>query len=344
MKLYRLIWIVVLIGIQFSCWKKQNNPINPPETPVYKLTGRVVNSYTGEKVSSAIVTISGVVKYTNVDSTQGINLSSLTNSDGLFEISDVPGGYNYSLLIQKVGFSDYSANVVVQYQDRTFDDIQLGLLIDKQAEYDFEQISITGIAAYANRCCVVDSVSKQLITFNLGFQTIDIATFSGVTPQGLCTDSNIFYTYNILKDSIEAFHLTNDTLIERIQQILPPQNPYHPDESLKFTDFDVYQGNFWCISEPLLSRYYSYEPTTTELVSLIDNPLYNGSLFGIAVEADTLYLGVMKGNENRIYELQLPALELKGYRVFEGLPGRIAVSGNRMFIAAEHNISQYLIN
>ena len=127
----------------FSCWKKQDHNIVIPETPVYDFSGIVRCSLTNEPIRDLYVTIEGVVKYNENDSTENLVLIQTTDENGMFRFPDIPGGYQYLVKIELENYAAFSERYSLLYSDMYIEDIILSRLLILHDECFYENCVIS---------------------------------------------------------------------------------------------------------------------------------------------------------------------------------------------------------
>lgn len=105
-----IVFLSFLFGL--SCFKKQNNPINPPEWPRYKFGGVVLDSLRKTPINGCLITMTWAISAYPYMTATGV-----TDSNGMFLIDSVyPGGYWVNA--ERETYFTFTGKVMMEHRDQ----------------------------------------------------------------------------------------------------------------------------------------------------------------------------------------------------------------------------------
>jgi len=351
MKLFKA--ILMIVGLFFiSCWERQEHEINVPETPVYDVTGRVICSITHVPLSNVDVTISGYVKFNDEDSARTFILQDVTDEDGWYHFSDVPGGYQYALWLMIDGYDEMVKKIVTYYQDKIVDDIVLGKLLQFINYVDYEDLVITGIAYHNGYIWIADTLEGRIMQLDGNLAIKRTVNMTLNTPSGLASDGEWFWTSDSIDEIMLQFQVDDvDHPLFNAGHIIygpnypAPPNYYDPEMSIDILDLACNSNEFWGCSNQTSNKYFKFDPTDSTSLIYFDSPL--SGVKGIYADSATIYLACEYSMDHNLYLIDKNSRELLGYYVIPEdmctgkIAGYLTKNSNRIWIARKNDVAEY---
>jgi hypothetical protein len=326
------IGITIFLSLN-SCWKRQDNQIAVPETPVYTFSGAVISSSNNQAVENVSISLVGVVKYNDVDSSKQIEFSTTSDAQGNFNFNNVPGGYGYTLTAAKDGFKPLTANYVVYYENREIGTVMLGKLLARTQEMIFPLSLLSGITVANNEIWLADSSRNCLMELDNNLQVKAYRNALELKPVGLTFDGNAFWTMDAFTDSLCLLYMSPDSLIIA-ERFGLPVDPNDLNRLLTIGAMSWYQTNIWMTSPRLRLYYIVFKPG--EPISLIGNtPIDGYRIVALTHIDDTLYFVAYYENDYRLYKWNLTDERYTGYYCLPNMSHGIV--GWQNGIASIHN-------
>jgi hypothetical protein len=114
--MYRKTIIIALLMISLltGCWKKQKHEITAPETPVYNVTGTIIDIDSNEIMPGVVVIIFPIDMIYDYDF---VSATDTTNAQGEFEFKEITPG-SYQIQCFRNSFAVLDENLVVDHGDK----------------------------------------------------------------------------------------------------------------------------------------------------------------------------------------------------------------------------------
>ena len=318
-----------------SCWDRQDNNVNVPETPVYNLYGSIISSLTNEPLSDVYVVLYGYVKYNEENESQTLYVDQITDENGMFLFKEIPGGFEYFLTAEKEGYKLLAEKLVTCYEDKNVGELVLGKLLNLVEKVNINDVEITGIAHNGKNIWLVDTSNLKIIELNEDLTIKNSTDITLNTPLSLAWDGQWFWSCDPEKDVVFSFQVDNFNHVRYGDSYPSPRNFYNPDKIVDLLDMTFLNNKIWACSNQMSSKYFKFNPAESEGITYFDSP--TSCPIGIATDSTYIFL-LCHYSGYKLYLINKDTNEILGYYMLPNDGCLMTYNDNCFWIAKNDSI------